>query len=258
MVEHPRTRWPVFRTGICLALAIFTVEGALQSSGHAKGKSRSSNTLGAAAPLGSHLDARIQRAEISCAAYTATAGSNVEVPSGCAAPEKLPQGETCELTCAAGYHNVGASTALSCASNAVGDAPPSTSISCVETTCLEIAFPAGLTADDSTSISECTPADGKLSGLTAVTTPSCAVKCNPGYEATDGSTAGTISCTDAGSGYIASASLECEPKQCSAPLPGIGAGYKTSCSAMETDDPTCTQECADGYKLKSGLTAMVR
>ena len=303
MLELPRTRWPAaFRAGICLALAAVAVAGALQPPSHANRNARSSNTLGAAPPLGYHfgarttttlttttiittttpvstttmttkteasttstassttsttttlnphalgksgisaLDLRIRRT-VSCSAYTAAAG--VAVPTNCAAPRKLAQGETCELACASGYQKVGSPSTLLCAGDAAEDALPSTSISCVEIACPAIDFPPNLLADGSDgSISGCIKnSAGNLSGLTAVTTPSCAVICKPGYAAADEVTVqGTINCAGSGSVYTASASLACLPKQCSTPLPKSGAGYGTSCSAMKTDE-SCTQKC---------------
>lgn len=138
-------------------------------------------------------------------------------------------GDTCVLSCRAGF--VGEATNITCSSDYKfsGGAP-----SCTRTACIIPAFV------DSTMIHDCND---------RYVDDTCSVLCAPGYEGT----AGTYTCRSTGA-FDPSTPPVCNPKPCSGGLP-FGMGINISdCSGRVTNE-TCSLKCNAGYNIVSGSTA---
>eukprot|EP00755_Sulcionema_specki_P004148 Sspe_Gene.29353::Locus_13890_Transcript_1_4_Confidence_0.333_Length_8046::g.29353::m.29353 len=156
---------------------------------------------------------------------------------------------TCNMQCKPGYAANGAKVSCTLKGTLVTDPDPFT---CSENTCSAYTFPKGVVAGDSG-----TPCSDKVV-LQPVTSPSCSVKCAPGYSGGSG----FVTCgTTQSAGAVPLTNLTCTENLC-APYnfsAGVTGGLSNGCTdGIQLGTSTvnsCTLRCKEGY---SGAATTLR
>ena len=198
----------------------------------------------------------------SCAAVNLQAHRWVPLAAGgspCRDGQVLTSGDTCTVSCQAGYGVPGAQnlSPVVCASDAIQGAALSGAVECVETVCAPIQFDLAVLSDSPRDdivasgwvggdVNPCT--NGMI--LRTASTSSCAIACNT---TTHVEQQGTIACTFNSQDFRQGTAFACEPKRCEAvtdpeAFEGWKMAYTPGVCAQRVAGQFCPHQCLRGFE----------